>query len=90
MEVKINDPITLKLLSGYTPAIATGPAGEYDYTTWEKQLIFDQEGTYRVTARAADESGNWNWAHVLVKVEFGEVDNEKIAFISNRDSNFQV
>ena len=70
MEVKINDPRTLQVLSGYTPATATGPNGEDDYSTWEKQLTFDEEGHYRVTARATDESGNRNWFHVFVVVEF--------------------
>ncbi len=70
VEVKINDPHTLQLLSGYTAATATGPDGEDDYSTWEKQLTFDQEGEYRLTARATDESGNRNWSHIVVKVEF--------------------
>jgi len=70
VEVKINDPDTLELISGYKLATATGPDAQDDYSTWEKQLTFDQEGTYRVTARATDESGNRNWSHILVKVEF--------------------
>ena len=72
VEVKINDPVTLQLLDGYTLATATGPEGEDDYSAWTKNLTFNQEGTYRVTARATDESGNQNWWHVFVKVEFDD------------------
>lgn len=60
VEVKINDPTTLQLLTGYTPSRATGPGREDDFSTWEKQLTFDEEGTYRITARATDEAGNQN------------------------------
>ena len=70
VEVKINDPTTLQLLAGYTSATATGPEGEDDYSTWTHQLTFDQEGTYRLCARATDESGNQNWHSITVNISF--------------------
>ena len=70
VQVKIIDQNTGELFSGYTLATATGPAGEDDYATWEKQLTFAQEGDYKVTARATDEVGKRDWSQVLVRVEF--------------------
>lgn len=81
LEVKVNDAATLQLLRVYSPATATGPDGEDDFSTWSKRITFDEEGTYRVCARATDEAGNLNWWHVLVRVELDEDKNTgRIAF----------
>ena len=77
VEVKINDPTTLKLLRGYKPATATGPHGEDDYSTWATKVTFDEEGTYRLCARATDEAGNKFWYVIFVKMEFDEEDKER-------------
>lgn len=91
VEVKVNDAGTLQLLRGYETAIATGPDGDGDFSTWSKKLTFDEEGTYRMCARATDEAGNPNWWHVLVKVEFDDkVANGKIAFHKVIDGKSQI
>lgn len=78
VEVKVNDPATLQLLRSYEAATPTGPDGEdeEDFSTWANKLTFDEEGTYRVCARATDEAGNKNWWHIFVKVEFDQEDKD--------------
>jgi len=67
VEIKVTDPVTLALVEAYEVATPTTPG---DWSDWTHTLTFNTEGSYRITARATDNSGNQSWNSKIITIAF--------------------